>query len=44
MDFRACRAGLAGPDVGEELAGVTGENGMELLITFISLGKVPGSG
>ena len=44
MDFRACGAGLTGPDVGEKLTGVTGENGMELLITFISLGKVPGSG
>ena len=44
MDFRACGAGLTGPDVGEKLTGVTGENGVELLITFISLGKVPGSG
>ena len=43
MDFRASGAGLSGPDVGEKLAGVIGENRMELLITFISLGKVPGA-
>ena len=43
MDFRACGAGLVGPDVREKLAGVTGENRMELLITLISLGKVPGA-
>ena len=43
MDFRASGAGLSGLDVREKLAGVTGENRMELLITFISLGQVPGA-
>ena len=43
MDFRASGAGLSGPDVGEKLAGVAGEDGMELLITFISLSKVSGT-
>ena len=43
MDFRACGAGLSGPDVGEKLAGVAGEDGMKLLVTFISLRKVPGT-